>query len=416
MKKFLPLFILLGCAAGLGFGLVKLFQLRFEHGDVYPPYSSLRADPLGTMAFYESLQKIPGISARRDFSIADQLPEAPATTYLHLAANRYEWAGISPDLFHELKNFLARGGRLVVAFYPETEPSSRPFFEADDTNSVKSASVKAKDQRPLPEKKTTPAKIKKKKIRLGEPMISLEDEWNFHPAFQALFPQGDSYEPVHVANQTSLPLPQNLDWHSGMIFTNCDKAWRTIYSRGHDAVVIERRFGEGSVVMAADTYFISNEAMAQDRHAELLAWLVGANKNIVFDEAHLGITENPGVAALMWKYRLHTLLAGLLLLAGLFIWKNSTSLVPPLPEAEKDSFIAGKDATTGFVNLLRRSIAPRDLLATCFAEWKKSGAVSAARLQQAEIIFQAENMLPEKERNAPAAYQKISQAIRNNKL
>ena len=29
-------------------GLAKLFGLRFEQGDIYPRYSTLRADPYGT--------------------------------------------------------------------------------------------------------------------------------------------------------------------------------------------------------------------------------------------------------------------------------------------------------------------------------------------------------------------------------
>jgi len=62
-----------------------------HRGEVYPAYSSLRADPLGAMAFYESLESIPGISARRDFSDSNRLPEEPQTVYLHLASPRYEW-------------------------------------------------------------------------------------------------------------------------------------------------------------------------------------------------------------------------------------------------------------------------------------------------------------------------------------
>ena len=90
--------------------------------------------------------------------------------------------------------------------------------------------------------------------------------------------------------------------------------------------------------MATDSYFVSNEAMAKDRHADLLAWLIGPDKNVVFDEAHFGIVETSGVAVLMRKYRLHGLAAGLMLLAGLFIWKNSTSLVPPLTDEKQGRF------------------------------------------------------------------------------
>jgi hypothetical protein len=80
-------------------------------------------------------------------------------------------------------------------------------------------------------------------------------------------------------NKTDLPLPPDLDWHSGLVFTNLrSECGVSIYTRGTNAVVIERSFGTGSVVMATDSYFVSNEAMAKDRHADLLAWLVGAKQ------------------------------------------------------------------------------------------------------------------------------------------
>jgi hypothetical protein len=178
-------------------------------------------------------------------------------------------------------------------------------------------------------------------------------------------------------------------------------------------VVIERQFGKGSVVIASDSYFLSNEAMDEDRHADFLAWVVGSGRNVVFDEAHLGIVETSGVAALMRKYRLHGLAAGLLLLAGLFIWKNSVSLVPPPTGVEQERFIAGKDSAEGFVNLLRRSIAPRDLLAMCFQEWEKSAGLektSSSRSQEAKKIFAA-GTTPGTEADLVETYKKISTTL-----
>ena len=403
MKKYFPLFLLLGCAAAFFFGLVRLFELRFEVGDVYPAYSSLRSDPLGAMAFYESLGKLPGISTRRDFSTQNRLPEEPRTVYLHLAGYCYEWDWVPADLSHELEAFLPRGNRLVITFFPQTSSYEFRHYDEDETNSVKSA--KAKDEKMTPPK---PAKKKEKPTDIEEQSVDLTRRWGFGMDFLKLAQAGEVYEPARVMNKTDLPLPRALDWHSGLVFTNLDSAWHVIYARGTNAVLIERHFGKGSVVMATDSYFISNEAMARDRHANLLAWLVGANNQVVFDEAHLGIVKTSGIAMLMRKYRLHGLAAGLLLLAGLFIWKNASSLVPPHAERERQDYIAGKDSAAGFVNLLRRSIARRDLLTVCFAEWKKSsGQCSAARRQQAEAVFQAENALPPKNRNPIATYKKI---------
>jgi hypothetical protein len=414
VKKYFPIFILLGCAAFFTFGILQLFQLRFTQGDVYPAYSSLRADPLGAMAFYESLQKIPGISTIRDFSNSNRLPEDPQTIYLHLAGSRYEWERMPRDLFHKMQRFLARGNRFVITFLPQTESDVFHDYNGEgETNSVKMPQSK--------DEKVVPAKPAKKKKQLEEEEeeeeadISLEAEWGFHPGFEKLAEDGDDYAPARVANITDLPLPQIMDWHSGLVFTNCDNSWRTIYARGTNAVVIERRFGKGSVVIATDSYFVSNEAMEKDRHADLLAWLIGANKKVIFDEAHLGVVETSGVVTLMRKYRLHGFAAGLILIAGLFIWKNSTSLVPARVDEKREDFVTGKDTASGFVNLLRRSIAPRDLLATSFAEWKKSavssGRYSSARLQQAETNFRSENSKPSADRSPIEVYKKISKEL-----
>src|SRR5262249_17333601 len=133
MKKFLPLIILLICAFAFVFGVIQLFELRFEVGDVYQPYSSLRSDPLGTMAFYESIEKLPNVSVERDFSDDNHLPEDGSTTYLHLAASRYDWDWMPEDVFNEIDGFVRRGGRLVITFYPQSSDYSDRYRWDDDS-------------------------------------------------------------------------------------------------------------------------------------------------------------------------------------------------------------------------------------------------------------------------------------------
>ncbi len=436
MKKYFPLLLLLACIAFFAYGIVQLFELRFKTGDVYPAYSSLRADPLGTMALYESLGKTPGLNVRRDFSMENRLPQEPGTVYLHLAAENGEWDFLPEDTVKEIKDFVNGGGRLVITYSPQTSFFNYEWDE-DKTNSVFPEPSKSKDTNAPPAKvdksdktnktdkadkadKTDNAGKKKKKKINGEGFwVSLEEEWGFHEGFEKLVPNGDAYDPATVTNQSDLDLPPTMNWHSALIFTNCDPAWTTVYARGTNAVVIERKFNHGSVVLASDSYFVSNEAMLSDRHADLLAWLVGNNRHVVFDEAHFGIVDQPGIAGLMRKYRMQGFALGLLLLAALFIWKNSASLVPPHPDEQREDFVTGKDAAAGFVNLLRRNIPARDVFSVCFAEWKKSaatsGKVSRVRLQQAEAIFDAEEALPQKDRHPIATYRTISDTLRKRK-
>src|SRR5439155_26641627 len=79
-KDRLLLALLLVLLAVFGLGVGRLFQLRFEAGDVYPPYSSLRADPLGTKAFFEGLKILHGITVERLFQQLDRLREGRRTT------------------------------------------------------------------------------------------------------------------------------------------------------------------------------------------------------------------------------------------------------------------------------------------------------------------------------------------------
>jgi hypothetical protein len=412
-----PLIILIICAAGFAFGLFELFKLRFELGDVYPEYSSLRSDPLGTMALCESLEQIPGLTVTRDYTSNNRLPEEPRTTYLHLAAPSYEWHSLPPDLLQEIENFMTRGGRLAITFMPEM---SRSFFPGPfipppvaSTNKMSKAGKSSKSS-------------KKKNTRTFDPtldrQISLKEKWgldyNFLPLPPADVPNAHP-KPAQALKQSDLLLPEALDWHSGVVFTNLNAAWHTIYARSNSPVVIERRFGPGSIVIATDSYFVSNEALRKDRHADLLAWLVGPARRVVFDESHFGIVEQAGVSTLIRKYRLYGLAGGLVLLAALFIWKNALSFVPPWPEEKPRDYVAGKDAAAGFVNLLRRNVPARDLLNVCFAEWTKSLGHGAphliARVDQAQAVLEAENARPPRDRQPLRAYQHICQILKGQK-
>jgi len=315
-----------------------------------------------------------------------------------LAATREEWLWPPEQLVREIQGYVVQGGRLVITFLPET---SRPFPPVGS----RAVSGKTPLQSPKPGSKNSSA------------FPLLKDRWGVEFGFVALpTSEGTTYDSARVENRTELPLPSALAWHSAMIFTNVIAAWTTIYSRGTNPVVIERKFGSGSIVMMSDSFCLSNEAMVQDRHAELLAWLIGPASQIDFDEAHLGLVETPGVAALMRRYRLHGVVAGLLLLAGLFIWKHSVSFLPRRAEQKAQSEVAGKEAAAGFVNLLRRNIAPRDLLRVCFDEWTKScvrnGAQSITRVDQAQAVFEAEAARAKVEQDPVRAYREICRVLK----
>src|SRR5208282_4183706 len=127
------------------------------------------------------------------------------------------------------------------------------------------------------------------------------------------------------------------------------------------------------------------EAMQRDLHTDLLVYLIGDKKRVVFDETHLGVYESPNTATLAQKYGLQGFLLGLMVLAGLFIWHNSMSLVPPARDAgtEEAGDRSGKDKSAGLVNLLKRNIPPGRVLDVCVEQWKKGLAPGGQQARRA---------------------------------
>ena len=139
-------------------------------------------------------------------------------------------------------------------------------------------------------------------------------------------------------------------------------------------VISERKFGAGSIVLLPHVSRISNVMLAKDEKSrQLIPILVGNYITVIFDEAHFGIVESGSIASLAHGYRLQGLLAGLLILAVLFLWNRSLAF-PPIQETEeigKPRPIAGNDTRSTLVSLLSRHIPPEDLLKICIAEWNR---------------------------------------------
>jgi hypothetical protein len=388
--------------AGFGLGVVWLFQLRFNAGDIYPPYSSLRADPLGAKVLYESLQAVPDLSARRFFQLSAKLEGSRQRVLLIFGVHRMNLDAMSEVDFKAVQSFMFSGGRVVVSLLPT---ASDEVFESHDAKSTVKKKTSAR-----PETNAPDADFK---------TISLFEKDGLRLKNDALF---DPEVPASRAQLTAGfaatdGLPASISWHSAAYFTNLNTSWRTIYQRGNRAVVIERAFGPGSLVLSADTYFVSNEALRRERYPALLSWLIGGHREVLFDETHLGVEEHPGVAALLRRYHLEGVLLGLLLVAGLFVWQNSVPLVPPSadePGEGPTALVEGKESSAGVASLLRRSIAPADILSVCFAEWKSACARApraAARLPEIEKIMQAEQSLAPGSRRPIETWQTIRRIL-----
>ncbi len=307
--------LIVALAGVLLFGLWKLYELRFASGDVYPQYSSLRSDALGTKALYESLRQIPGLAATRNYREFENLPKGKDTV-LVLGENPFLFEATSEEELKEYEALAASGARIVIAMRPVNRQREKP---------------REPSKTPV-----TPEAEKRWGIQFG--YVAL-------PSGQADAETGDN--PKLTA----------------------------LYFRHEGKVVhrVEKQFGSGSIALLASCYPMSNEALAGERDTKTIAWALGENRKIVFDERHLGLAESGGVITLARKYHLEGLGVVLLVLLGLFIWKNSSSFLPARTEiVDSDDSIAALDASSGLANLLRRNIPSAALMKTCLDEWEGS--------------------------------------------
>jgi hypothetical protein len=147
-------------------------------------------------------------------------------------------------------------------------------------------------------------------------------------------------------------------------------------------MIAERKLGKGSVVLCTDSFFASNEALWSNPKSKFLAWLAGDAHRMIFDETHLGSSIGDEDSLMTWarRYRMHGLFVGALFLFGLYVWRNSTSLVPRDPSHDlghwRDDAVAGQGAAAGLEGLLCRGVSRQQLLRRCFDTWDATPAAA----------------------------------------
>ena len=407
--------------------LYHLLSLQYDSGEAYPPYSSFRTDPIGTSALFEALGALDGLSVRRSLARIESIGPGDGRTLLFAGST------ISDDpesVIEALETFADEGGRLVIAFSADSGLkkylSDKEDAEADEEEDSPPADENAEAEIGS-EDGTVEDESESREDSLGEdeaetdrdsflaPMVSIAERWGFCYGTRNLWgndidKHGEHARRTKAADET---LPEALRWHSRLYFDDADEAWTTIYVRPGAPVVMEREWGAGSIVLLSGSYHLSNEAMRSDRSAPLLAWIVGRNSEVIFDERHLGIGERPGIVTLALRYRLGGLIAGLLVVTGLFIWKSIVSLTPKTDRPAKafDAASMGQGASSGLSNLLRRSIPGSALLRVCVEEWDRSRRHGSAQPPGARdrlsALVKEIDALPRRRRDPVEGYRRI---------
>lgn len=345
-------FILIGLMAALfAFVGVQMFNVRAEVNGVYPEYSSFRADPKGYRVLFETLSRLGSIQVER---FEQPLTELPSGAGKILVLAGVPPSGLSTDQNKLLDDWTAKGGTMLIAFSSLSAASSRDEGETQA------------DPRPQ----------KNKPVR---DEVGKSEGWGIRIFW--------SKEILLTELQSNL-FSDRFSWAGHLYIQPTKSDWEVMAKARDLPVVLQRNFGAGKLVLLADSYPLSNVALAAHRNAALVSWLFPQHSTVIFDESHFGIVNHPGIIGLARRYGLDGAFVAILGLALLYLWASRYSLKPVhRRRADSQSAVRGLGGSEIFTNLLRRTLPAKDLCAICLQTWKQKGPTNLAKQARLENLL-----------------------------
>ena len=353
---------LLAGLAVLAAGLWRVWAVRFAAGGQHPAYSTLSAAPTGSRAVYDAFARLGRPEVSRNVLPLGRFDGRAGTTLVLAGAGESALGPDTAENFERFETMMRDGLRVVIALNPRSIADAAVSNDAvanpwrDSMGLVPPGGRGGEGADPG----TVAA------------LVSAGERWGFQ--FEpAVNPQRAPREGYEVRPLEGGP-PEAPRWFSVWRWAGLGPDWTTLAAVDGRPVIIRRPFGEGSLTLLSDTVFLSNEALWRAPKPGFLVWLLAPEPRLVFDETLHGTLSSPGVMHLARQYRLLGFLAGAAVLLALFVWRAGTSLVPVHPSVAEaaDQPLAGAEGLSGFANLLRQTIPPRQLLRACFTEWARS--------------------------------------------
>jgi len=350
---------------------IKVFSIRFESGSLYPPYSTRRADPVGTKALYETIHQLfPDSTHREEDPVRfEQTVLGPSSLMFLIGVSTSSFASGTLN-WDELHTKLSSGATVVIA----TRPTKKNKFAQNP--STQEETENDTDEEAASDEETT------------REIAELESTEANHLSLQEfLLDSGVSiktFEKGRIQNVEThlLATPLLPDFHSPLAlksinYLDLDQAelWTTLYAIDETPVVASKSVGSGTLIISADSYPFTNEGLLNNSNSEFFAWLLKEKESIRFIELHLGVTRSKGLIFLAREHGFESTLILALLAAIAFIWSSSFSPSPKI-EIEPFDLLAdsskGKTSNTGLQNLLRDAYEENAIAQAAYLQWSAS--------------------------------------------
>jgi len=365
----------------LSFFVSALFIMhgRLEKGDVYPRYSSLRHDPMGTSILFDSLRRM---GCTVEILTEDEFPKVmePQNTILFILSPAFDL--FSDKEVDRIVGFILSGGRVLMT--ADDDNGLMDFFHSGIDIPIRDNKEEEKE-----EEKGEGEGGNGKKPRIREAIQGTG--FDFSPDSIQIF--GEKF-----------------------LITRWPRAV-TVLSSKHDVMLLLSH-GKGDIIISSDSYLVSNEYLTQKPPAAFLSWVMGRRTHVLVDEYRHGVSTNKGVSFLLRKYHLYWFFAYLALIFFLSLWHLLPHFQKPLPrESTPDNWVYS--SLDGYTQLLTKTIPRKSLLDIAMDQWLKGSTNRFFREKNREAIEGMREHIPpgdvQKDEELIAAYNEIAQRLKEQK-
>lgn len=339
MKKSLQLMMFIGGLLFFALSVYVLLPQSARNQDAFPGYSSLLPNPMGMKVLHNSIERIPGFELHRNYRPYSELEGKPDT--LLVMGGLPSWRTTLPKGIIDgeydagLSNFVKSGGTLLIAYTPWMPALDMEETEAPDSEEV--------DDEELAHEESVEDKV--------EEEDEDEDKVKYRSILKAVAKSGmtsGDFEPFQWRSRYALNLPE--------------EGWQVHQSIGEYPAIASASLGDGSLVVCADAYFLSNEAMLEPP-VDFIQWITEGKRIIIFDEWSKGVRDNRSIMYLLRKHKLLAFLLSLVATAVLLFWHNSSHVLSKAVASHESA--SGQHEASATATLLRKDVPVNRLLQTC---------------------------------------------------
>ena len=340
----------------------------------YPAYSSFNNEELGLRAYYETARRL-GIPVERNYGTLAKLVGAKGTAIFasELTASDYRYQE-TKDL-ERYERVAKPGIRLLFLMNEREENYVKDETKIGTAGDARKAAEPKHDGEKQPEAKKDgipkPAGKRQdgKNPKPKEPVDNLRLHWGVELK-SVETPHAET--PWEKAVKGTDYVNQGVRFVTSRVsFSKWSESWKPTAGADGQVYMLERNFDAGSVVLLLGLESFTNKTLLTKVDGARLASTLSGPAPLIFDEAHLGVADDETVTGYARQRHLQWLLLGLVVLAGLYVWRSSVSFVPALPEI-RGTQIAGREAHAALISLLSQSIKRPDLPREIIAAWRES--------------------------------------------